>query len=297
MFPDEFDYYRASDVDEAIDLLAEHADAETELLAGGQSLLPTIKSGLASPEVVVDISGIDELAGIEVREDAVTFGAGTTYVDALDHDDAMTACPDFMETVAEIGDLQVRNVGTIGGNLAHADPASDLPGAALAADATFHVRGPDGERTIDAEDFFVAMYTTALGPTDVLTSVEVPTLAETDAGAYVKKSSPSSGYAMIGVAVRLRTDGAEITDARVAANGAFEMARRLPPVEEALVGRAVDDTSLPAEAGAEATTGVEEWELMDDVQVSSEFRGHLLEVYTERALERARDRIPAAQPA
>lgn len=297
MFPDAFDYYRAEDLSEAVDLLVEHADGEVELLAGGQSLLPTMKSGLASPSVVIDISGVPELSGIDVDEEATTFGAGTTYADAIDREEVADQCPGFMDAVEIIGDRQVRNVGTIGGNIAHADPASDLPGAALAAGATLHLHGPDGEQTIPADDFFIAMYTTALGSTEILTAVEVPHVGETGTGAYVKKSSPSSGYALIGVAVRLETEADEITNARLAANGAFETARRLEPVEDVLIGRSLEALDLAESAAGEATTDVEGWELMDDVQVSSEFRGQLLEVYTERAIDKALERIPQPQPA
>lgn len=290
MFPAAFDYVRADSVDDAVSLLTEHGDGDVELLAGGHSLLPTIKSGLAAPDVLVDLSGVEELATIEVDDDTSTIGATTTYVEVTDHADLAHAVPDFAEAVAAIGDRQVRNVGTVGGNIAHADPASDLPGVILAADATLHVTGPDGDRAVSADDFFLAMYTTDVGPAEVLTAVELPNLGEHDTGVYVKRSSPSSGYAMIGVAARVFTDGETITDARVAANGAFETARRLEPVEDALVDASITE-EVAADAAARATEDVEEWELMDDVQVSSDFRGHLLEVYTERALDRAFDRL------
>ena len=290
MFPAQFDYVRAESVDDAVSLLAEHGDRDVELLAGGHSLLPTIKSGLAAPDVLVDVSGLEELSTIEVGEDTSTIGATTTYVAVNNHADLAHAVPDVVETVAAIGDRQVRNVGTVGGNIAHADPASDLPGVVLAADATLHITGPDGDREVSADDFFIAMYTTDVGPDEVLTAVEIPNLGEHDSGAYVKRSSPSSGYAMIGVAARVFTDGETITDARVAANGAFETARRLEPVEDALIDASIGE-DLAADAAAQATADVEEWELMDDVQVSSDFRGHLLEVYTERALDRVFDRL------
>ena len=290
MFPAAFEYERATTVDEAVSLLADHQDVDVELLAGGHSLLPTIKSGLAAPDVLVDVSDVAELAGISVDERSSTIGATTTYVDVTTHDELASVAADFVEAVAMIGDRQVRNVGTVGGNIAHADPASDLPGVVLAADATMHITGPNGERAVPADEFFLAMYTTDVGPNDVLTAVELPNLGPHDAGTYVKRSSPSSGYAMIGVAVRLFTDGGTITDARVAVNGAFETARRLHPVEDALIDASPSD-DLAADAGARATEDVESWELMEDVHVSSEFRGHLLGVYTERAVEQALDRI------
>jgi len=302
MYPDEFDYRRAESVAHALELLEEHAGEEAELLAGGHSLLPTMKSGLASPDVLIDVSEIPGLGEVEVEGDATSIGAMTTYADVVADDAVQENCPAFAEAVGEVGDVQVRNRGTVGGNLAHADPASDLPGAVLAADATIRVEGADGERTIPADEFFLAMYTTAVGEDELLTAVEIPDAGEADAGAYVKKASPASGYAMVGVAVRLHTDGETIEEARVGANGAFTEGRRLEPVEEALAGRDLGgdgpeqgqgrEQGLAADAAARATEGVEEWELMDDLQASAEFRARLLEAYTERAIESALDRVP-----
>jgi carbon-monoxide dehydrogenase medium subunit len=291
MYPDQFDYRRAESVADALDLLAEHGDEEAELLAGGHSLLPTMKSGLASPDVLIDVSEVPDLTGVETDGDATTVGAMTTYADVVADEDVHEHCPAFAAAVEEIGDVQVRNRGTIGGNLAHADPASDLPGAALAADATIHAEGPDGERTIPADEYFLAMYTTALAEDELLTAVEIPNADEGDAGAYAKKASPASGYAMVGVAVRLHTDGETIEEARVGANGAFTEGRRLEPVEEALAGSDVDAEDLAADAGGRATEGVEDWELMEDMQASAEFRGRLLEAYAERAIDDALDRV------
>jgi len=291
MYPGEFDYYRAGTVEEAVALLADHDDVE--LLAGGHSLLPTMKSGLASVDALVDISEVPDLQGVEVDDGAVTVGAATTYADVLTTDGLVAAAPAFAEALGKVGDTQVRNRGTVGGNLAHADPGSDLPGVVLAADATVHATGPDGERTIAADDLFVATYTTALDEEELLTAVEFPALGEHDAGAYVKKENPASGYAMIGVAVRLSTDGEAVGTARVGVNGALNVASRLEPVEDAIEGGAVDDPELAGEAADHATDGVEEWELMEDVHASAEFRAHLLEVYTERAIQAALDRVTA----
>ena len=291
MYPAQFDYHRAESVSEALDLLAEFADEEAELLAGGHSLLPTVKSGLATPDVLIDIGRISDLDGIEVGEESVTFGALTSYTDVAASEEAWTNCTSFAEAAREIGDIQVRNAGTVGGNLAHNDPASDLPAAALVSDATIRAEGPDGEREIGIDEFFLATYTTTLSEDEILTSVEVPSLGEGDAGAYVKKASPSSGYAMVGVAVRLHTDGASIEDARVAVNGALTFAQRLEPVEEALSGESLDRDGLAADAASHATDDLEDWDFMDDIQASAEFRAHLLSVYAERAIDRALERV------
>jgi carbon-monoxide dehydrogenase medium subunit len=291
MYPAQFDYHSAGSVEETLSLMDEHADEDAELLAGGHSLLPTMKSGLAEPDVVIDIGDIPGLDGVTVGEATTTIGALTNYATLVDDDEAREAIPVVAEATAEIGDIQVRNAGTVGGNLAHADPASDLPAAMLVADATVHAEGPDGERTIPIDDFFLATYATALDERELLTRVEVPTVGPHDTGAYVKKASPSSGYAMVGVAARLETDGEEIENARVAANGALDHAARLEPVEDALEGVAVDDADAAGEAAAHATEDVEEWQLMDDLQASGEFRAQLLEVYAERAIQQALDRV------
>jgi len=288
MYPDEFDYYEAETVSEAIDLLDEHAMEETELLAGGHSLLPAMKTGLSSPDVLIDIGDVDELHGVDVDGDTLSVGAMTRYSELLDVDAAHEHAPALTAAVEQVGDRQVRNRGTIGGNLAHADPASDLPGAALASDATLVVHGPDGERTIPAEDFFFGMYATDVGPSEILTRVELP--SATDAiGTYAKKPSPSSGYAMVGVSALLTVDDGTVTSARVGANGVMDHGVRLDAVEEALVGERLDDAAI-ASAAARATDGLDTALMMDDLQASGEFRAQLLEVYTERALERAAER-------
>lgn len=296
MFPSSFDYFRASTVDEAVDLLAEHEDVDAEILAGGHSLLPTMKSGLASPDVIIDIGAIEDLSTIEIGDDSTRIGATTTYADALNTSGFTDRQPDLADALRVLGDRQVRNAGTIGGNLAHADPASDLPAVTVVADATMHIQGPDGTRSIPAEEFFLTMYTTDLSEQDVLTAIEFPNIGSGDSAAYVKKSSPSSGYAMIGVAVRLAIDGGQITGARVAANGAFDHPRRLSGVEALLTDSAVDAVD-PESVGSAATDGIEDWEYLDDMQVSSDFRAQLLTVYASRAVEAAFDRLaPAASP-
>lgn len=289
MYPDEFDYYEAGSVGEALDLLNEHSGAEAELLAGGHSLLPAMKTGLSSPDVLIDISGIDAMQGIEADGDTLSIGAMTKYSDLTESDAVAEHAPALAEAVRQVGDVQVRNRGTIGGNLAHADPAADLPGAALASDAALVVEGPDGERSIPADDFFFGMYTTDIGPNELLTRVEVPS-ADGGVGAYAKKPSPSSGYAMVGVAALLDTDGGTVTSARVGANGVMDHGVRLGPVEDALAGGSLDDDAI-ATAASHAGDDLDEDMMMSDLQASNEFRAQLLEVYTERALTAAMDRV------
>jgi carbon-monoxide dehydrogenase medium subunit len=293
MYPDEFDYHEATSVEEAIELLEDNAGEETELLAGGHSLLPAMKTGLSSPDVLIDIGDIDELHGVSVEGDTLAIGAMTRYSELLDSQAAHEHAPALTAAVEQVGDRQVRNRGTVGGNLAHADPASDLPGTAMAADATMVVHGPDGERSVDAEDFFFGMYATDVGPSELLVRVEVPSAADA-VGTYAKKASPSSGYAMVGVAAQLRLDGDTVESARVGANGVVDHGVRLEPVEDALTGETLDEGTIEAAAG-HATDDLDTALLMDDLQASSEFRAQLLEVYTERALTDAMEQ--AAAPA
>ena len=289
MYPGEFDYHRAESVEHALELLDELDDAE--LLSGGHSLLPTMKTGLANPDAVIDIGGIDTMDGIDHDGDSTSVGANTTYAEIAADDTLWDSVTVLAEATGEIGDVQVRNAGTIGGNLAHADPASDLPGAALAADATLIAQGPDGEREIDVDEYFIAMYMTDLAEDELLTRVEVPHQDPSTGSAYVKKPSPSSGYALIGVAATLYTDGGTVESARVAANGAMDHGVRLSAVEDALEGTSVDDVGS---AGGHAGDSLDTSMFMDDIQASAEFRVQLLQAYTERALERAADRASVA---
>lgn len=290
MFPDEFDYYEATTVGEAIDLLDEHSEAETELLAGGHSLLPAMKSGLSSPDVLIDVSGVDDLHGVTAENGTLSVGAMTTYSDLLGVEAAHEHAPAFTAAVEQVGDEQVRNRGTVGGNLAHADPASDLPGAALASDATIVAEGPDGERSIPVEDYFFGMYATALEPKEIVTRVEIPSAADA-AGSYAKKPSPSSGYAMVGVSALVEADGGTVTSARLGANGVLDHGVRLEAVEEAIEGESLDDETIEAAADA-ATDGIDEMMMMSDLQASAEFRANLLKAYTKRALAGAADTEP-----
>ncbi|MFC4247392.1 FAD binding domain-containing protein [Natribaculum luteum] len=294
MYPDEFDYHEAETVEDAIELLDEHAMEETELLAGGHSLLPAMKTGLSSPDVLIDIGDVDELHGVTVDGDTLSIGAMSRYSDVLGSEDAHEHAPALTAAVEQVGDRQVRNRGTVGGNLAHADPASDLPGAALVSDATLVVQGPDGERTIPAAEFYYGMYATDLGPAEILTRIEVPSAVDA-VGTYAKKPSPSSGYAMVGVAALVRVDDGTVTSARIGANGAMDHGVRLEPVEDALTGETLDEETI-ATAASHATDDLETALLMDDLQASGDFRAQLLEVYTERALEKAVDQMstPAA---
>lgn len=296
MFPPEFTYERAESVEHALELMDEHADEEVELLAGGHSLLPTMKSGLASPDVLIDIGHIDTMTGIESNGEGFSIGASTRYADVDDSSEIWEGATAFAEAIHHIGDVQVRNRGTVGGNIAHADPASDLGGALLASEGTVVAQGPDGEREIPGEDFFMGMYATALEPNELLTRVELPRMGENDVGAYAKKPSPSSGYPIVGVAAVLETDGETIESARVGANGVMDHGVRLTPTEEALAGQSIEIGTIE-DAAAVATDDLDEVMMMEDLQASADFRAQLTRVYTKRALLSALDRVESAPPA
>jgi carbon-monoxide dehydrogenase medium subunit len=290
MQPNQFAYHEAGDVEEAIDLLQTHGDGAA-VIAGGHSLVPDMKAGDASPETVIDVGDIDRLHGIEHDGSSSRLGSMTTYSTVVD-DDTLTERTVLAETASQIGDSRIRNRGTVGGNLAQANPRSDLPGAMLASDATIHTHGPDGTAAVPASSFFEGAYETTLGASELVVDIEVPHLGPDDSAVYLKKRKPTSGYALVGIAAVLDVDDGAVTDARVAANGVFETARRLDAAEEIVSGVSLADVD-PSRAGTATTEAVDTDDVLSDLDASSEFRAHLLSVYVERAVETAVDRAGA----
>lgn len=287
MFPGRFDYVRAESVGEALDLLAEHGDRDAQLLAGGHSLVPEMKADEADPDVVIDLD-VPALEGLSVRDDSTVIGALTTYSELAASDALRERAPVVAEAAGEVADVQIRNAGTIGGNLVRAHPGADLPPAALAADATVLLRGPDGEREVSTAEFFRGDGETAVGEREVVTGVRVPHAGDAG-GAYAKKTHPATGYALVGVAAVVRAEDGQIADARVAGGGAVDRAVRLPSVEDALVGEPAD-ASAAAPAAERAGDDLNRSRLRSDHHASGEFRTHLLASYAERALATAIDR-------
>ncbi|HET7263772.1 MAG TPA: xanthine dehydrogenase family protein subunit M [bacterium] len=283
MIPAPFEYHAPTTVKEAIGLLERHGD-DAKLLAGGHSLLPIMKFRLAQPKVVVDIGRIGGLDKIAAKGSAITIGALVTH-DAVEMSEALQKqCPLLPETASVIGDMQVRNRGTIGGSLAHADPAADYPGAILALGAEIVATGPKGDRTIPAKDFFVEMLTTALTPTEIITEVRVPATGKSVA--YLKHPHPASGYAVVGVAVVLQMSGGTCEKIAVGINGVAGKAYRAAAVEKALTGKTLDEKTV-AGAASHAADGAD---VQSDLYASSEFRAHLATVYTKRAILKAASR-------
>jgi len=274
MYPANFDYKRPATVDEAVALLAQHGDA-AKLLAGGHSLIPAMKLRLAQPKVVVDIGRISNLSDIREAGGKIAIGAMTTHQEIAASRLLQDKCPLLPETASHIGDVQVRNKGTIGGSLAHADPAADYPATILALDAEIEVAGPHGRRTIRAGDFFVDLLQTAIAANELITEIRVPVTAKTVA--YVKTEQKASGFALAGVAAVISPSGV-----RVGVTGIAAKAYRATGVEQALKGQMT--ANAIALAATHAADGVEP---LSDIHASAEYRAHLAQVNTRRALERA----------
>lgn len=282
MYTNDFEYYRADSVDDALTLLGDHAGAE--LVAGAHGLLPRMKTGDESPPALVDIGQLRGLDMIEEDDDGtdLSIGALATHAEIADSETVRQRASALADAAAELGDPQVRNGGTIGGNLAHGDARSDPPAALLALDGSLEVRGLNGERTINATDLFEGPFETAVADDEIVIGIQIPTIDDAVSG-YRKRRDPLSGYALVGIGVWLRTDGETIEDARVAVTGATTTPTRLPAVEDALEGEAITEDTISA-ASAKAGTTVDDGAFVSDVQASAEYREHLLTIDTERAL-------------
>jgi len=289
MYPAPFEYHRASSVDEAVSLLARYED-EAKLLAGGHSLIPLLKLRFAQPKHLIDVRHIPTLHGIREENGEVVIGAATTHWMLQSDEVVRRRLPMVAEAASQIGDAQVRNMGTIGGSLAHADPAADLPAVMLALGAAVAARGPGGTRRIPIDDLFVDLLTTALAPNEVLTEIHVPIPGAGTGGAYAKHPHPASRYALAGVAAVVALQGGSIASARVAVTGVSSKAQRARAVEAALAGKRPEKTTL-AEAVGRAAEGLE---LRSDSYGTAEWRAAMLADQARRALGRAVERARGA---
>ena len=283
MYAAPFDYHSPASLDEVLSLLREHGD-DAKVLAGGHSLVPVMKLRFAQPKHLVDLRRVPGLVGVREEDGALVIGAMTTYAAVQTSDLVDRRLPVLAETVRVIGDPLVRNMGTVGGSLAHADPGADLPALALALDAELRVRGRGGERTVNAEDFFVGLMETALRPTDVLLDVRFQIPTGRVGAAYEKHKHPASGYALVGVAAVVRlAEGDRIDWARVALTGLGVQPTRAEPVEWALTGQEANE-ALIASASQHAADGIE---IREDLQGTRAYKANLSAVCARRALERA----------
>lgn len=275
MYASQFEYHRPTSVQEAVALLSGNPDAK--ILAGGHSLIPAMKLRLAAPAAIVDIGRIAGLRGIAVNGGA-TIGAMTSYQDLLDSAELTGLYPVIHETAHVVGDPAVRVRGTLGGSMAHSDPAADFPAVMLALNATVTVEGPNGTRTIAIDDLFVDLLTTSIEADEIITGIVIP--APTGAAVYEKHRHPASGYAVVGVAVALGGSGGTV---RIGVTGAGAKATRATAAESALAGQTLTKENIAA-ASALAAQGID---LNNDVYASGEYRAHLVTVLTKRALTRA----------
>jgi carbon-monoxide dehydrogenase medium subunit len=282
MIPGSFEYYAPRSLTDAVKFLAEHRD-DVKILSGGQSLLPLMKMRLSKPAFVVDIGRLPGLDKITEEGNHVIVGALVTH-EQIEFSDLLKAkCPLLPQTAITIADVQVRNRGTIGGSIAHADPAGDWPAAVIALDAEIKVFGPNGERWVKCGDFFLGLLMSVLEPDEIVTAIKVP-VTGTDKTAYQKAAPRSSGFAVTGVAVRLAVDGTRTCSrAAVGITGVTDKSYRAERTEQLLVGKMLDAGIIQA-AAAESTHNVE---VIEDINGSAEYRAHLTHVYVQRAIEEA----------
>ena len=280
MIPASFEYVRPSTVEEAVAALTEHGE-DAKVLAGGHSLIPLLRLRLAYPTALVDVGRIADLRGVSDDGDSLVIGAMTTHHAVATDELVRRHCGVLAEAAGVIGDPQVRHRGTIGGGIAHGDPAGDLPAVLLALDGAVVARGPSGERTIPAGEFFSDYLETALAPDEVLMGVRVPKLDESWGWAYEKFHRVAQAWAIVGSCAVVRRQNGTIAEARVGLTHMGRVPVRAHATEAALRGASVDDLRTAAEQAAEGT------DPPTDLSADPEYRRHLARVLTRRALERA----------
>ena len=285
MYPSSFEYHRASSVADALAMLEQYGD-DAKVLAGGHSLLPIMKLRFATPSHLIDIGRIAALDGITESAGTVTIGAMTRHADVASSAGIAKSLRAVSEAAAAIGDAQVRNRGTIGGSLAHADPGADLPAVMVAMGAQIVATGKSGDRTIAAESFFTDTFATSLRKGELITQIRIPVAAAGSGSAYVKYADAASGYAVVGVAALVTVAGGTVKAARVAMTGASSRAMRLAAVEAALIGKPANATSAAA-AAQSTSAGLD---LYDDARGSAAYKANLAAVYVARAVNTALSR-------
>jgi aerobic carbon-monoxide dehydrogenase medium subunit len=286
MIPAAFDYIAPPSLDEALRVLAAHGE-EAKLLAGGHSLLPLLKIRLANPKLVIDLSRIPGLSNIGQEGDKIVIGALATHYQIESSKLLETKCPLLPQTARAIGDVQVRNRGTIGGSLIHADPSADWPAAILALGGELKLSGPKEERQMAAEEFFLGTMTTAIEPTEILTEIRVPVSSRRCGSAYLKMAQQASGFAVVGVAVWLRlAQTGRCEDIGVGVTGLSEKPFRARAAEARLRGNKLTP-KLIEESAAQVGEGSDP---IEDLHASAKFRVHLAQVYTSRAIAEAGER-------
>ena len=282
MIPAAFAYARPSTVDEALQAIAEGGD-DVKVMAGGQSLIPVMRLRLAAPETVVDLTRVAELRGVRDDGDAIVIGAMATHHDVMTDPLVLQYAPLIAEATETVADRQVRRRGTFGGALAHADPAGDLPAVALALDAGFVLAGPGGRRTVPARDFFVDYLTTALAEDELLVEVRIPKLAGQWGMHYEKFNRVAQAWSIVAVAAAVRREDGHIAEARIGLTNMGPTPLRATTTEQALAGADAGEAAI-AEAARHAAEGTAP---SDDLNARADYRAHLAEVLTRRAVTAA----------
>jgi len=286
MIPAAFDYIAPQSLDEAVRALAAHGE-DAKLLAGGHSLLPLLKLRLANPRLLIDLSRIPGLNGISEQDGKIVIGALTTHHQIESSELLKKKSPLMPETARAIGDVQVRNRGTIGGSLTHADPAADWPATILALGGELGLRGPKDKRTLGAEQFFLGPMTTAIEANEILTDIRVPISARRTGSSYQKMAQQASGFAIVGVAVSVRLDGkGRCEEIGIGITGLSDKAFRARAAEERVRGNKLT-AKLIEESAARVADGIEP---LEDLHANAQFRAHLARVYSARAIQQAAKR-------
>lgn len=284
--PAVFDYHAVKSVDEAIALLQQYGD-EAKILSGGHSLIPAMKLRLSQPGHLIDISKLNELSYIHKQKNDIAIGAATTYSTLERSELLQHLFPIIPEGTSVIGDQQVRNRGTIGGSIAHNDPAADMPGIVLALKAEIIVQGPKGKRTIVADDFFVDTFTTALAPDELVVEILLPQPSAHTGSAYEKIANKASHYAVAGCAAVISVEKGTCTAASIVITGASVRTTRATTVEQALIGKHLDEQTL-ADAASHASDGLE---MISDIHGSDEYRRQICAVIARRTISKALTRV------
>ncbi|MCB0835922.1 MAG: xanthine dehydrogenase family protein subunit M [Bacteroidetes bacterium] len=282
MIPSSFAYHKPSTVDEAIQMLQD-AGEDAKLLAGGHSLIPAMKLRMNSPSALIDLRGISGLRYIRQEGNAIAIGAASTHHDIIDSNLVQSHLAMMVQAGSQIGDIQVRNMGTIGGSIAHADPAADWPACLIAADASIEMKGPNGTRTVAAEDFFLGLYYTALEEGEIITEVKIPIPAPGTKSSYVKFHQPASRFAIVGCAVMMKSSGGTCQSIRVGFTGVSDMAFRDTDLEDAIRGKELSAANVEA-ASQVAAAGKD---ILGDHFASTDYRLHLARVFAARAIHAA----------
>jgi carbon-monoxide dehydrogenase medium subunit len=286
MIPAAFDYIAPETLDEAARALAAHGE-DAKILAGGHSLLPLLKLRLAQPKLLIDLGRISAMRGIRQQDDKIIVGALTTHFQVESSELLKNKCPLLSQTARAIGDVQVRNRGTIGGSLAHADPSADWPAAILALGGELRLHGSKGERTLDAGQFFLGPMTTAIDPGEILTEIRVPVASRRCGSAYAKMAQQASGFAIVGVAVALKVDGkGRCEEIGIGVTGLSDKPFRANAVEERLRGNKLTANLIEASV-RQVADGVDP---LEDLHANAQFRAHLARVYAARAVQEAAKR-------